>query len=156
MFVTDSLRTPAERSAGSTVSRVFRGIFIGVLAALLTACSANGGSPPTDSSSSSSTTESERTVAEVASVVAQQRASIERLSEDLDGCPTINKPNQVACAFVVQRAPLEGSAVVKAFDEKVAGDVPDEVMDPLRGDLPCRGGPFRGAGRRMREHEAQQ
>ena len=90
---------------------------------------ASGGdsSGSTTPSATSSPSVSKRPIAEVASIVAQQRARIEKLRNELDGCPSSGEIEAITCAVVVQRAPLEGGITVKAFNGLMGASMPDEV-----------------------------
>lgn len=101
-------------------------------AAIVLAGCGGGGADPAASAqppetASASPTVSKRPVAEIASIVAQQEARIEKLASDLEGCPTVDEIRQVACAFIVQRAPLDGQLTVKAFKGLMGATMPDEV-----------------------------
>lgn len=105
---------------------------VGVLATIvLTGCGGGGDAPaaPRSSTSSSSSTSTvpKRSIAEVASVVAQQRARIEKLQADLADCPSVNDMQQLSCTFVVRRVNAEGGITLKALKEMQGPRMPDEV-----------------------------
>jgi hypothetical protein len=65
-------------------------------------------------------------VAQFASVVAEQRASLDKLSDELEDCVTPASEIQGAtCAHVIQRAPVEGSLTAKRL--RAAGTPPPEI-----------------------------
>jgi hypothetical protein len=117
-----------------------------VAAVTLAGCSGGAAKPaakPTATSSTSSTTTTTTalglTTAQVASVVAQQRGKLEALKKDLDGCPTLDEVQQTACAYVVQRAPVEGDLAFKSLSNIPGSQVPDEVSGLLAQTLDAAG-----------------
>lgn len=108
---------------------------LGAVAALsaiaLAGCGGGGETPPaakaTSSSTSSTTTVDKMPVAQIASVVAQQRTRIEKLQEDLADCPSVDDMKQLACTFVVQRVRAEGGITLKALKPLQGPRMPEEV-----------------------------
>lgn len=104
-----------------------------VAAAALAGCSGEDATedaaPAASSTSSSTTTESGPSVAQVASVVVQQRSRIEELQTDLADCPSITDVVQAACSFVAGRAPVDGELTMKGLDEYRGETLPVEIAD---------------------------
>lgn len=95
--------------------------------ALLTACGgSSGGSAPAATKARAATTPAGPSVQQVASAVAQEKASVDKLRDDLAKCPGDTELSRDACAFVVARAPLIGQIGVKHLS--ALSSVPAEVQ----------------------------